>query len=170
MKFDQFDPDVQAIAITVAEGEQARKDARKRFEEREQLKPMVIKKGDKVYKTPFKQGDHLRSEFSFAPNLGPNFAQGKLNLREVIDPKLQSKVDKDFSDKGLAATVAHTDTAAGVREIIEYDINEREVIESMTSGGGGAYAWDSCWETTEPDPDQIQIINGMKEKGNGNSE
>lgn len=54
-------------------------------------------------------------------------------LQHVIHAKARDKVNKMFSDKGLAATIALTDTAAGVTETIEYDENE-VIVKPLIEG------------------------------------
>lgn len=50
-----------------------------------------------------------------------------LKLAKVVPVGEQIQVNKLFSINGLAATIAMTDTVAGVTELIEYDENEQIV-------------------------------------------
>lgn len=85
--------------------------------------------------------------------------EGRGGLKNVIPVADQRRLDKLFSVKGLAATIAMTDTVAGVTEQIEYDENESIVMGIISDGlveGGLEVGW-------EPGPNK-------KGDSNGNSE
>lgn len=85
--------------------------------ERERLKA--------IGKTIFKRGQPLDIDKCFHTTPLDNWTPpSKVTLANLVDINVKARVDKMLSDKGLAATIALTDTAAGVTEAIEYDENE----------------------------------------------
>lgn len=86
-----------------------------------------------VGRTIFKKGKPLDVEkcFMTTPIDGWTPPSPHTTLQKVVHGRIRANVDKQFSDKGLAATIAITDTIAGVRETIEYDENELIVLEQL---------------------------------------
>ena len=54
-------------------------------------------------------------------------------LGRLAHANIQDRVNKEFSNKGLAGFIATTDTTAGVREVIEYDENE-QIVKPLIEG------------------------------------
>lgn len=98
--------------------------------EREGLKQMG--------KTIFRRGKALDPERCFMTTPIDNWVPPTehTTVQKVVHAKCRDKVNQMFSNKGLAATIALTDTAAGVSEVITYDENEQEVIKLMEKDKG----------------------------------
>src|SRR4029077_14771879 len=95
---------------------------------REGLKPAFKGKAGKV----FKRGVKLDPErcLMTTPLDGWTPMPERGGLKNMIPIADAMRLDKMFSDKGLAATIALTDTVAGVREQIDYDENE-QIVKPM---------------------------------------
>lgn len=103
---------------------------------REGLKPAFRGKAGDV----FKRGVKLEVErcIMTTPLDGWQPPTDHTSLQKMVHAKVRDRVDKEFSDKGLAGFIAITDTTAGVTEDITYDENEaivKPLIEHPDSGG-----------------------------------
>lgn len=94
---------------------------------REALEPAFKDKAGKQ-KGPFRRGDKLRPEMSFAPALGDWAPQGKYALKELVPMNMQAKLDDALKHAGSMCLM---ETVDGVRELIEYDADEAQVREVL---------------------------------------